>query len=322
MPLVSFVIPIYNSEVYLRQCLDSILAQTNGDFEAILVDDGSKDESGVICDEYAHKDKRFKVIHKRNEGLSAARNDGILLARGEWLAFVDSDDWIEPCSIEVLSANKEYDYIITSINHHKVGGKGEADRFIECCHMPFSSAVFSETNYKIAFFTAWSKFFRTQIVKENNLIFTLDVSPGEDTIFVFQYLRHVKSMYMSARICYNWRVANGLTNRKRTFDKIIYTIDQTIIAIKGIEEKYDVDLSHIKINNIHYLIDRIDINSYSYWELYLNIKNIAEKEWINSLVSDKTYIRKGRRLHLIDCLIRIKGYALLALICKLRGQLY
>ena len=87
MPVVSIIVPIYNCEKYLRQCLDSILAQSINDYEVILINDGSKDNSGEICDEYAKLDNRFKAIHKNNEGLSAARNDGLDVARGEWVTF-------------------------------------------------------------------------------------------------------------------------------------------------------------------------------------------------------------------------------------------
>ena len=92
---ISIIVPVYNVERYLRCCLDSILAQTFTDFECICVDDGSTDGSGKILDEYAEKDSRFVVIHKDNGGVSSARNAGLDVARGEWLAFVDSDDWVD-----------------------------------------------------------------------------------------------------------------------------------------------------------------------------------------------------------------------------------
>ena len=92
---ISVIIPVYNVEPYLRQCLDSVVNQTYKNLEIIIIDDGSPDNCGAICDEYAAKDKRIQVIHKENCGLSAARNDGLARATGEWIAFVDSDDWCE-----------------------------------------------------------------------------------------------------------------------------------------------------------------------------------------------------------------------------------
>lgn len=94
-PAVSIIVPVYNVEKYIERCLDSIIAQTFTDWECILVDDGSPDASGRICDEYASKDSRFGVIHKKNGGVSSARNAGLDAARGEWIGFVDPDDWIE-----------------------------------------------------------------------------------------------------------------------------------------------------------------------------------------------------------------------------------
>ena len=96
MPKLSVIIPIYNTEKYLRDCIESILAQTFTDFELILVDDGSADRSGAICDEYCQLDGRIKVIHQKNGGVTVARKRGTEAASGDYISFIDSDDWIEP----------------------------------------------------------------------------------------------------------------------------------------------------------------------------------------------------------------------------------
>ena len=113
---LSFIIPVYNVEKYLPQCVDSILSQTYKDFEVILVDDGSPDNSGKVCDAYAQKDHRVRVIHKPNGGLSDARNVGMAAARGEWIVFVDSDDfWIDKSNLSTLmkvaESNQNFDFI-------------------------------------------------------------------------------------------------------------------------------------------------------------------------------------------------------------------
>jgi len=108
-PLISVIIPVYKVEPYLRKCLDSVLAQTYANLQIILVDDGSPDNCGKICDEYAGKDKRIEVIHKENGGLSDARNAGLGIMKGEYVAFVDSDDWVLPKYIEDMYENlKKY----------------------------------------------------------------------------------------------------------------------------------------------------------------------------------------------------------------------
>ena len=99
---ISIIIPIYNVEKYLRECLDSIINQTYQNLEIILIDDGSPDQCGDICDQYAAVDARIKVIHKQNGGLSDARNTGLDICTGDWISFVDSDDYISPCFIEVM----------------------------------------------------------------------------------------------------------------------------------------------------------------------------------------------------------------------------
>ncbi|MGF0018731.1 glycosyltransferase family 2 protein [Sporofaciens sp. SGI.106] len=109
MAEVSIIVPVYQVEQYIRQCVDSILAQTFTDFELILVDDGSKDQSGKICDEYARMDARVKVIHQNNSGVAVARNNGIAYSNGRYLCFVDADDWIEDTMIaKCVSQIKEY----------------------------------------------------------------------------------------------------------------------------------------------------------------------------------------------------------------------
>ena len=100
MPMISIIVPVYKAEQYLRPCIDSILAQTYTDYELVLVDDGSPDNCGAICDEYATKDSRVKVIHQRNQGQAAARNAAVKMALGEWICFVDSDDVIHPQMLE------------------------------------------------------------------------------------------------------------------------------------------------------------------------------------------------------------------------------
>ena len=102
MPKISVIVPVYNTEKYLHRCVDSILAQTFTDFELLLVNDGSPDKSGEICDEYAQKDTRVRVFHKENGGVSSARNLGLENAQGKWITYVDGDDWIEPTMYEEL----------------------------------------------------------------------------------------------------------------------------------------------------------------------------------------------------------------------------
>lgn len=118
MPELSIIVPVYKVEKYLPKCIDSILAQTFRDFELILIDDGSPDNCGAICDDYAARDSRIKVIHQENAGVSAARNAGLDIATGTYLGFVDSDDWIEPEMYETMIAaakEKNVDVVVCDV---------------------------------------------------------------------------------------------------------------------------------------------------------------------------------------------------------------
>ena len=111
-PMVSIIVPVYNTEQYLRRCIDSIVNQEYTDFELLLIDDGSKDSSGVICDEYAEKDARVRVIHKENSGVSDSRNCALDHAKGKYIQFLDSDDWITPDATRLLVRSaEEYGHI-------------------------------------------------------------------------------------------------------------------------------------------------------------------------------------------------------------------
>lgn len=123
-PTISIIIPIYNSERYLARCLDSVLNQTYQFTELILIDDGSLDKSGEICDQYALIDSRIKVYHNSNQGASASRNFGLSMANGDYVSFIDSDDWIQPTFYEDFLGNDNFLYDIYFQNYvlHKADG--------------------------------------------------------------------------------------------------------------------------------------------------------------------------------------------------------
>ena len=130
-PKISVIVPVYNAEKYLHRCIDSILNQTFPDFELLLIDDGSKDQSGEICDEYAKKDSRVKVFHKENGGVSSARNVGIDNAVGEYICFCDSDDWVEKTwLLSFFERMCDNDMLITSFNIYENEKKVEFKSFV------------------------------------------------------------------------------------------------------------------------------------------------------------------------------------------------
>ena len=204
MTKISVIVPVYNAEKYLCRCIDSILSQTFTDFELLLINDGSKDGSDAICDEYAAKDNRVRVFHKENGGVSSARNLGLDNAKGEWITFVDSDDFIPSDSLKSLSNNNSEDLIIGEFqysNGENLFGLRWNDNSVE--RNDFSE--FLSLNIDTSFFRApWCKLFKNKIITECDLRFDVSLMLGEDTIFVNTYLLYCNSIRICKQYCYNY----------------------------------------------------------------------------------------------------------------------
>lgn len=191
-PLVSVIIPIYNVESYLVQCIDSVLAQTYRNLEIILVDDGSPDKSPEICDKYAVKDSRIKVIHKINEGLSSARNDGIDVSKGKYLFFLDADDYLaSECIEKLVEASQNGALPISGY----ILDFSDEDKLIEVqqAYGEYSNIKDYFNDFYKMFATkfnfVWGKLYKTDIIKNNGLKFRQGISLGEDVLFNIDYYR-------------------------------------------------------------------------------------------------------------------------------------
>ena len=199
---ISVIIPVYNAEKTLHRCVDSILVQTLSDFEVLLIDDGCKDNSGKICDEYAKKDSRVKVIHKVNGGVSSARNMGLDNAKGEWITFIDADDYIASDFLSAIN-NNDCDFIIGQSQHFNSSGKYwyserlSPQKFLS----EEEKREFLEHNLLWHIMrTPWGKFFKRDLITE--IRFDDGMKIGEDTVFVHDYLLHCKSIAVVDNITY------------------------------------------------------------------------------------------------------------------------
>lgn len=192
-PKISVIVPVYKVEQYLPRCIDSILAQTFTDFELLLIDDGSPDNSGKICDEYAKKDERIRVFHKENGGVSSARNIGLDNARGEWIAFVDSDDWVNETYFSDLQ-NTKADLSISSytmmpsLNHVSLTP-------IESFSFEDFKSIISRNLLNALIKTPWGKLLRRELISK--LRFDPALKTGEDTVFMISYYCNCRSIYIS-----------------------------------------------------------------------------------------------------------------------------
>lgn len=196
-PQVSIIVPVHNAQATLRRCVNSILHQEYTDLELLLIDDGSTDDSGALCDEFAAQDERILVIHKENSGVSDARNLGLSRARGTYLQFVDSDDWISPDATKrFVKAAQENGCDLVIADFYRVVGerlspKGNIDE-TEAFSREKYAAYMMENPADFYYGVLWNKLFRREIVEKYGLRMDPSVSWCEDFMFNLEYIRHAK----------------------------------------------------------------------------------------------------------------------------------
>lgn len=203
-PFLSIIVPVYNVEQYLPRCIDSILAQTFTDFELILVDDGSSDNSGKICDEYAEKDTRIIVIHKENGGVSSARNRALDIVRGKYITFVDSDDQIGTLTtyeenIKILRDESEIDVIQYPIAILDENGIKEVKVSVQCISDTRSLFLKWYTGDQIRGYVC-DKIFKRHIF--NQIRFPEGMQLAEDAFCIVDFVQIVRCLYISEKGCY------------------------------------------------------------------------------------------------------------------------
>lgn len=206
--VVSIIVPVYNVEKYLKKCVKSIINQTYKKLEIILVDDGSPDRSGTICDCLAEKDRRIRVIHKENGGVSTARNAGIEVATGEYICFVDSDDWLPSNAIEILISRikKDYsDFCMGDVMHVGIRDSSLWKLKDACIEIENINEIVS---FGYALKAPWAKLFRSEIIKKTRLSFLPGIAYGEDTIFVWSYLSYCNRISIIDSVVYFYSLLN------------------------------------------------------------------------------------------------------------------
>lgn len=238
----SVIVPIYNSEKYLNECVESVLNQSFGDFELILVDDGSKDSSGKICDEYAEKDSRVKVIHKENGGQSTARNRGVEFATGEYAVFLDSDDFISDkdffsdlrCSI-----TDKTDVVIFRYRKYYYSGKSESCgaslQGIDCSN---KAELMKQLVMRDSFFcSCWSKCTKMSLLKENSIVFDENLR-CEDMDWYYSVVIKAEHYIVIDKPYINYRQReNSVTSvpNPKSVGDFVYTIEKWYAKLSEIE---------------------------------------------------------------------------------------
>lgn len=309
-PLVSVIIPVYNVEQYLEECLNSVAMQNYQNIEVIMVNDGSKDKSGSICDTMARQDSRFHVYHQENKGVSEARNLGIQKAVGEYVLFIDSDDRVPHNYIEsLMDANVQSDLVLCSI------GKKTEKKEEEFSFKNYNEDIFVEWNKIYLLYPPSGKLYKMEIIRKNNILFPSKVHFGEDLIFNFKYMEYIDKIRYTNKTYYNYRseTENSLSKKfrydyfetgKMLKDTMIYFLKKRgIVSEKLIRYYYDrlFDDAYNSIFQIHHIDFKGNI-----WEKYKYVRKIlCDKDLIYSYqfadlkkYSEKivTYMKKKQTL--------------------------
>lgn len=257
MPILSIIIPVYNVEKYLRRCLDSVMSQSFRDYELLLVDDGSSDSSGAICDEYAVRDERIRVFHKTNGGVSSARNVGLEHAKGEWIYFVDADDEVLADGISsMLGAASGYEAVLasfescnrdgerlyqTTIGTNKIMSREDSIR-----------TLYGESKTLVGVWGwLWVRLFRNEIIKKNNLRFETNVSYNEDGLFIAEYICHISTpvRYVDSLVYRYYETDTSvMESTKRYFNpKVLTSFASLVRMYQCIAKDAELDTERLRI---------------------------------------------------------------------------
>ena len=226
-PMVSIIVPIYNAEQYLRRCVDSILNQEYTDYELLLVNDGSTDASGDICEEYGDRDPRVIVIQKENTGVSDSRNRALDRARGKYLQFLDSDDWITPDATRLfVRAAEEYGCDMVISDFYRVVGerlspKGDIEEEGVLTREEFAAHMM-ENPADFYYGVLWNKLYRRDIIQEHQLQMNPEINWCEDFMFNLEYIRHARRFYaLHTPIYYYVKTKGSLASQGINLSKTI-----------------------------------------------------------------------------------------------------
>lgn len=296
-PKISVILPVYNVDEYLSKCLDSILAQTFVDFEVILVNDGSTDNSANICEEYVLKDSRVHAYHQNNSGVSSARNRGIEKSKGEYICFIDSDDWVESHYLsDFLFDNLENDnslVIQTYIYYEYTNEPHKSNwRFTDYEHQFYQGADIVKALLLSNFFVSKDggpvgKLFQKKTINQYNIRFTTNISAYEDVIFSLKYISKVDSLFISNGKNYHYlhrKSHISLSRKKHPYLEYICSAEEGEIAINYLFKRFNVlDFQIVKQAKIKML--EIRLNSIS--ALYSSEILACKKERLTLLTTLK-----------------------------------
>ena len=280
--MISVIVPVYGVEKYLPKCIESLVKQTFKDIEIVLIDDGSPDSCGKICDEYAENYEQLVVIHQVNQGVSAARNAGLKIAKGEYIGFVDPDDWIEASFLyvinkqigdcDILVIGFDFDYEDGSTMHVSIGdleARQVCDK--EECMLRLK---FNATGHNI-FGYIWNKVFKADIIKTNKISFLKDVKFGEDEFFTLACCLCAHSLKIIPIPIYHYRQRPGsLVHQADTLLSVKHKYPELLRLIPFMQTKALRKICH---KWAYHILQDIAKKSNPFFYLYYHAKAFAYK---------------------------------------------
>ena len=285
-PKISVIIPVYNAEKYISRCVDSILSQTTDDFELLLIDDGSQDSSGNICDNYSLADKRIKTIHKSNGGVSSARQCGLDNSTGEYVIHIDSDDWIEPHMFQTLISfadKNQADIVI--FDFYRVS-KNSIDHIIQKPSSFDHISVLRDIVSGRLYASCWNKLVRHSIINRYDVTFPEGVNLGEDKCFLAKLLiNNISIAYLPSPLYYYDVVVNSsslvrnITKESITSGFSMLNYLQTIL-----DKDFNVELYEVRRR---LMIRAIKSQLYTRKQIYNLFKPLYKQVFLQSIVLNK-----------------------------------
>lgn len=316
-PKISVIVPVYKVEEYLHRCIDSILSQSFTDFELILVDDGSPDNCGKICDEYAQKDSRIRVFHKSNGGVSSARNLGLDNAQGEWIAFIDSDDYVDVdylAELDSYTQKHETDYVVTLNTIKEYTKENSLIIYPDDYGQLFSCYNFHNNGHP------WGKLYKTEIIKNSHLRFNICVHLGEDAMFALQYLIETKNMILihSDKYFYETLRPESLTKKLNSYDSESIGMEEFNRIVSLIKAKFNVDelaIRELECSQMYYMERTLSslmkfpnqkyrLRILNDWDLSLYYKHKKPSTWKECVLY---ILLRTKCFYLYDLLMGYKG---------------
>lgn len=301
--MISIIIPVYNVFQYLNECIQSVVNQSYKDFECILIDDGSSDSSEMICDQWAQKDSRIKVIHQSNQGVSKARNRGIVEAQGEYITFIDSDDWIDPNYLNKLFQPIEkynLDLVVCGLQQHYIDGISKNYSYktgIIKIEKQFTNE-FTDINKQFLLFGPVIKLYRKSIIQKHNIHFPPEYTYGEDLLFNYSYLEYVKAIYIVDQCLYHYRIIGSgtLSSIKRInqfeIDYVQWKVLRDFFYRKNLWNHYSISYLYHRLwwcmyDAILSFPERLKGKSINYKLQYIKqIVNITEVKQLSQYIKD------------------------------------